>query len=291
MRRYAAVQKARDADVFAILVGTLGVGPSFPNIPLIRSSLTSPQLVSYLPVIKHLRSLLTSKDKKSYTISVGKLNPAKLANFLEIQCFVLVACPENTLIEAKVRLFSAFHLRKKAKLPSGSQDFLRPIVTPYELEIALQPEPTWSGTYILNFDQLLTLKPDESNDTTPTNHPNTTSSDQDQDQPTSPDPDQPIFSLITGTYRHPKRYTDPKATTTTTTTTVGSPQSNSALVLRNQSNTIARITDDSAALQFLQERTYRGLEPRVDEDGPSILEQGRSGIARGYQDDLKHTEC
>jgi len=28
MRRYAVVQKARDADVFGILVGTLGVGPS-----------------------------------------------------------------------------------------------------------------------------------------------------------------------------------------------------------------------------------------------------------------------
>jgi hypothetical protein len=38
MRRYAAVQKARDADVFGILVGTLGVGacpfpfPSFSYI-------------------------------------------------------------------------------------------------------------------------------------------------------------------------------------------------------------------------------------------------------------------
>lgn len=27
MRRYVAVQKAKDADVFGILVGTLGVGP------------------------------------------------------------------------------------------------------------------------------------------------------------------------------------------------------------------------------------------------------------------------
>lgn len=26
MRRYAAVQKARDADVYGILVGTLGIG-------------------------------------------------------------------------------------------------------------------------------------------------------------------------------------------------------------------------------------------------------------------------
>ena len=28
MKRYAVVQRARDADVFGILVGTLGVGPS-----------------------------------------------------------------------------------------------------------------------------------------------------------------------------------------------------------------------------------------------------------------------
>ena len=30
MRRYAVIQKARDADVFGILVGTLGVGESHP---------------------------------------------------------------------------------------------------------------------------------------------------------------------------------------------------------------------------------------------------------------------
>jgi diphthamide biosynthesis protein 2 len=83
MRRYAVVQKARDADIFGILVGTLGVA-------------------SYLPLISHIRKLLRQARKKSYTISVGKLNPAKLANFLEIECFVLVACPENSLIDAKV---------------------------------------------------------------------------------------------------------------------------------------------------------------------------------------------
>lgn len=60
-------------------------------------------LASYLPLIRHIRALLTRHKKKSYTISVGKLNPSKLANFLEIECFVLVACPENSVIEAKVR--------------------------------------------------------------------------------------------------------------------------------------------------------------------------------------------
>lgn len=47
--------------------------------------------------------MLARAQKKSYTITVGKLNPAKLGNFLEIECFVLVACPENSLVEAKVR--------------------------------------------------------------------------------------------------------------------------------------------------------------------------------------------
>jgi diphthamide biosynthesis enzyme Dph1/Dph2-like protein len=57
---------------------------------------------SYLPLIAHLRQVLARAHKKAYTISVGKLNPAKLANFPEIECFVLVACPENSLVDAKV---------------------------------------------------------------------------------------------------------------------------------------------------------------------------------------------
>ena len=102
--------------MFGVLVGTLGAA-------------------SYLPLITHLRQLLRRAHKKSYTIAVGKLSPSKLANFAEIGCFVLVACPENSLLDAK--------------------DFLRPIVTPYELEVALQPEQTWTGRYVLDFEQLL----------------------------------------------------------------------------------------------------------------------------------------
>ena len=36
---------------------------------------------------------------------------------------------------------------------------------------------------------------------------------------------------------------------------------------------------------YLQSRSFQGLEARVGEDVASILEQGRSGIARGYADD------
>ena len=33
---------------------------------------------------------------------IGKINPAKLLNFPEIDVFVLVACPENSLLDSKV---------------------------------------------------------------------------------------------------------------------------------------------------------------------------------------------
>lgn len=40
MRRFAAVQKARNADVFGIIVGTLGVGQYY-NVSHDRPSLTN----------------------------------------------------------------------------------------------------------------------------------------------------------------------------------------------------------------------------------------------------------
>ncbi|KAI0077998.1 diphthamide biosynthesis protein [Panus rudis PR-1116 ss-1] len=231
MRRYVAVQKARDADVFGILVGTLGVA-------------------SYLPLISHIRSILKKAHKKSYTVSVGKLNPAKLANFLEIECFVLVACPENSVIEAK--------------------EFLRPIITPYELEVALQPEPTWTGKYVLDFNEVLRSHTSDTNgDATKTKD----NGEEDEDL------DQPVFSLVTGKYRQAKRY---GVSNSESQTQVNA--DTSAVVLRNQ-DTAVSVLADSAASYFLQNRTYKGLEARIGEDAPSVLEQGRSGIARGYQDD------
>lgn len=224
MRRYAVVQKARDADIFGILVGTLGVA-------------------SYLPLIKRIRANLKRAHKKSYTISVGKLNPAKLANFLEVECFVLVACPENSLIDAK--------------------DFLRPIVTPYELEIALQAEQSWTGRYVLDFEKLLA---EQDRFEVPDGGSEQTVGD-----------DQPVFSLITGKYRHAKRYGD-----TLSNTDIDS----QALAVRNGDSSIARVPDRAAG-SFLQTRTYRGLDMRVGEDSPSVLEQGRVGIASGYTDDHK----
>jgi diphthamide biosynthesis protein 2 len=108
MRRYAVMQRARDADVFGILVGTLGVGTSFHLIYIHKTHLTRTHIASYLPLITSLRTLLSSHRRKHYTINVGKLNPAKLANFSEVECWVLVACSENGVVESKVCIQSKF---------------------------------------------------------------------------------------------------------------------------------------------------------------------------------------
>ena len=113
------------------------------------------------------------------------------------------------------------------------------------------------------------------------------------------DLDQPVFSLVTGKYRHAKRYhsmcirgSHPHLYSTrhahyptdTEPDSTSSDPTSSAVVLRNQ-DTALSVMPDSAAGQFLQERSWRGLETRLGEDAPSVLEQGRSGIARGYKDD------
>jgi hypothetical protein len=36
--------------------------------------------------------------------------------------------------------------------------------------------------------------------------------------------------------------------------------------------------------EFLHSRSFQGLEQRLGKDEPAVLEQGRSGIAKGYED-------
>lgn len=85
-RRYVAVQKARDAGTIGIIIGTLGKG-------------------GYLSLITLLRTMLLEQGKKPYLLALGKLNPAKVANFSECDAFCLIACPESTIVDNRVHLF------------------------------------------------------------------------------------------------------------------------------------------------------------------------------------------
>ncbi|PIK42659.1 putative diphthamide biosynthesis protein 2-like [Apostichopus japonicus] len=116
MKRYYMIERAKDAGIVGILVGTLGVA-------------------KYLDIVGHLKTIMKKAGKKYYTFAVGKLNVAKLANFMEVQAYVLVACQENTLIDSK--------------------EFYQPVVTPFEMEIACNQAREWTGDYTTDFHDIL----------------------------------------------------------------------------------------------------------------------------------------
>ena len=116
MKRYYAIERAKDASVVGVLVGTLGVA-------------------DYLSIIQQLKETIRRAGKKSYMFAMGKLNVPKLANFLEIDIFVLIACPENSLLD--------------------SSEFYKPVVTPFEMEVACNKAREWSEEYVTDFRHLL----------------------------------------------------------------------------------------------------------------------------------------
>ncbi|KAG1234090.1 hypothetical protein G6F68_002815 [Rhizopus microsporus] len=230
MKRYFLVQKAKDAETIGIVVGTLGVA-------------------SYLNIIDHLKRIIRASGRKSYLFVMGKLNVAKMANFMEIDCYVLVSCPENSLIDSK--------------------EFYRPIVTPFELEIALRRDTEWTGDYITDFSKLLPqLRSDDF------------SYDDEKDDLSSDE--EPHFSLITGQYkstpfnRARDRAEDDSGEEITSKLT--------DLTLRSKETSITTLLNSTAG-QYLQNRTYRGLEANIGQDAPAELTEGLSGIARGYKNE------
>ncbi|KAG8363770.1 hypothetical protein BUALT_Bualt19G0056900 [Buddleja alternifolia] len=119
-RRYYLVQKAKDANMVGILVGTLGVA-------------------GYLHIIHQMRELVTKAGKKSYTFVMGRPNPAKLANFPECDVFINVSCAQTALLDSK--------------------EFFAPVITPFEAMLAFERGSQWTGAYVLEFPELISSTP------------------------------------------------------------------------------------------------------------------------------------
>ncbi|KMT00943.1 hypothetical protein BVRB_9g222090 [Beta vulgaris subsp. vulgaris] len=117
-RRYYLVEKAKDANMVGIVVGTLGVA-------------------GYLHMIHQMKDLVTKAGKKAYTIVVGRPNPAKLANFPECDVFVYVSCAQTALLDSK--------------------EFLAPIITPFEAMLAFNRGSQWTGAYTMEFRDLMNM--------------------------------------------------------------------------------------------------------------------------------------
>lgn len=69
MKRYCLVEKAKDAKLVGILVGTMGVS-------------------GYLHCLNYMKDIASFAGKKTYTFIMGKLTPEKLANYLEASPFL-----------------------------------------------------------------------------------------------------------------------------------------------------------------------------------------------------------
>ncbi|KAH8417781.1 hypothetical protein KR222_005792 [Zaprionus bogoriensis] len=117
-RRYYYIEKCKDAQTLGLIVATLSA-------------------VGYLDVVTRLQTMAKSRGIKTQLISVGRINPAKLANFLEIDCFVLIGCPFNNMYNSK--------------------EYYKPIVSVFEAEMALNPawHMRYPEAYVTDFKQLL----------------------------------------------------------------------------------------------------------------------------------------
>ncbi|CAG8603074.1 10714_t:CDS:10 [Paraglomus occultum] len=244
MKRFYLIQKAKDANVIGIVVGTLGIA-------------------SYMTILSRLKNLIRKTGRKSYTFAMGKLNIAKMANFMEIDCYVLVTCPENSLIDSK--------------------EFYHPIVTPFELEIALDRSKEWTGEYITDFQQLLSVPHSETND---------------ELQEELLDDDEPHYSLVTGELRQGRRYDTQNHEcaysakniafwyTTLLMNKITVSSESTTMVLRNEDTSVSTVLT-SAAGEFFASRTFRGLEQRIGQTEVSYAEEGRLGTARRYDGEDK----
>jgi diphthamide biosynthesis protein 2 len=152
-RRFYLIQKARQANVFGILVASL-------SDTYMRT------------VVASLRRVIQKHDRTAYTMVVGKINPSKLANFGEIDCFCMVACPEHSLLD-------------------DDREYHVPVLTPLELAMALG-DAKWGVTqYSLDIQDYLQAAAAV---------PTVTAGDKSNQDEEDVDADAPYFSLVTGRY-------------------------------------------------------------------------------------------
>ncbi|KAK4878417.1 hypothetical protein RN001_010923 [Aquatica leii] len=207
-RRHFLVETIKDSITFGIIIGTVSVK-------------------NYFSAIERVKKLIRVHGKKYYVISVGKPTVAKLANFLEIDVYVVITCGMNEIYD--------------------SRDFYKPIVTPYDMETALNPH--WKDSHFsYDFNSYLT---------------DLEISKEDVDNMLDD------VSLITGKVR-----TSVKGMVVED---VGSE------VATRESGALALNTNFGAG--FLSQRGWKGLEQNLGCDQPDTVSEGRRGIAQGYQNE------
>lgn len=247
-RRYARLLSVASAGIIGILVNTLSVS-------------------NFLSSVDSIRKQIAAAGKKSYTIVVGKLNPAKLANFAEVDGWVVVGCWESSLVE-------------------DDAGFYKPVITPFELGVALAGDDkrTWSGEW---WGGIEGVKEYESGEQPSIADGGSSAGlgegDGTDDEESAP----PEFDLRTGRLishsrpmRVPRRVDKPADS--------ADPQDSDAklseLALRPKAELATVNGVISPGAEYLKsQRTWQGLGSDFSStDKNATIEEGRRGVARGY---------
>ncbi|KAK1059577.1 Diphthamide biosynthesis protein 2 [Friedmanniomyces endolithicus] len=267
-RRYALLTQLTTAPILGILINTLSVS-------------------SYLSALTHCQNLITAAGKKYHVFVVGKVNAAKMANFSEIGGWVVIGCWESSLVEED----------------GGGKGFWRPVVTPFELEVALMGdgERVWGGEWVGDFGTLLGRAEGKGrSESVEVGTGEVADGDEATgvwDEQVSDEDEPPEFDLRTGRYVSHSRPMGRQTNKALATSTPNDPMHNaasSALIARNTQTNLATINGAlSPAAEFLKSsRTWQGLGSEYkeiayerDEEGGirgAGMEEGRQGVARGY---------
>ncbi|KAE9366912.1 diphthamide biosynthesis protein [Stipitochalara longipes BDJ] len=248
-RRYALLTQLSTCPIFGILINTLSV-------------------TNYLSTITSLRSLIASSGKKSYTFVVGKVNAAKIANFSEIGGWVVVGCWESSLVE--------------------STEFYRPIITPFELGLALKgdAERVWDGQWrgdfggveeLVNFAQEVEIG---GNGVNGEEAEVEKEGDEDSEEESAP----PEFDLRTGRYVSHSRPMRTTLASASGSQEPGSTEASKVLTRRAKGDLVTVNGTVSPGAEYLRnQRTWQGLgSDFAGTEASQGIEEGRSGVARGY---------
>ena len=109
--RLAAIEKAKLAKTFGVVLGTLGRQGNPPTFA-------------------RLQEKLLSRGKRVVSFLMSEINPAKLVLIDSIDVWVQVACPRLSI--------------------DWAGGFAKPLLTPYELQVAIGEEE-WKSVYPMNF--------------------------------------------------------------------------------------------------------------------------------------------
>ncbi|KAL2257611.1 hypothetical protein VTK26DRAFT_9409 [Humicola hyalothermophila] len=257
-RRYARVLTLASAGIIGILVNTLSVS-------------------NYLASVDALRKMIAAAGKKSYTVVVGKLNAAKLANFAEVDGWVVVGCWESALVD-------------------DDAGFYRPVVTPFELRAALMPdeERVWSGEWWGGIEWIGEGKKENGRSQggggeeggaqkgDVGNGEEDEREEGDSEEESAP----PEFDLRTGrlvSNSRPMRTKKPRAGKKEDGASGEKTPSSGALAVRSKGELAMVNGVVSPGAEYLRsQRTWQGLGSDYVPEESTVMEEGRSGVARGY---------